>query len=94
MLDYNKIIDDISKMDKKTLLKRYWLDELKANQYMIDYFLDSFYELELKNIKAFYDKQKNRIKINNNYILYEYDRKYDDDFIMFFQWLIYWLYNI
>ena len=94
MLDYNKIIDDISKMDKKELLNRYWLDDLKTSQYMIDYFLDKFYELELKNIKAFYDKQKNEIKINDDYILYPYDRKYDDDFIMFFQWLIYWLYNI
>ena len=93
-LDYWKIIEDISKMDKNTLLKRYWLDNFKWNLYMQDYFLDKFYELELKWINCFYDKDKDQIKINDEYILWWYDHKYNDEFIYFFQWLVYWKYYL
>lgn len=94
-LDYMKIIDDISKMDKKELLNRYWLDKLNDNLYMIDYLLDSFYELELKNVKCFYDVENDFITINWDRILYKYQNwNHKDDFIYFFRWLVYWLYNL
>ena len=91
-MDFIKIIDDISKMDKKTLFKRYWIDLLKTNLYMSDYFLEKFYQLELLWIKCIFENRWNDIiqmKINDDFVLRWYNDKYKDEFIRFLQWLLY-----
>ena len=91
-MEFTKIINDISKMDKSELLKRYWIDRLKTNLYMSDYFLEKFYELELYWINCKFEDRWSDImymKINDEFVFWCYDDKYKDEYIRFLQWLLY-----
>lgn len=91
MTNYNKILDDLSKIDKSELVKKYWIDKLYTNLYMEDFFLESFYQLELLWIKAKFEDRWGtmQMKINDIFVLRWYDDKYSDEFIRFLQWLLY-----
>lgn len=95
--NHRKIMDDISKMWKSDLLKRYWIDQLDTNWYMQDYFLEKLYQLELYWYKSYFEKcfyemdwkTLYQLVINGDRVLWWYEMKYNDEFIWFLQWILY-----
>lgn len=86
-INFNKIIDDISKMNKNELIKRYWIDKIEANWYWIDMFLDKFYELELYWYNCCFDNEKQMI-INWEKLLRPFT---NIEYIKEFQFFLWWI---